>query len=792
MKKIAAQINEKLSPYLVTGPDGASDFLSQPRSKSRSLEINSKTYEQMNQNAVLIEILENLDLTIFMNLKKLIDSSPGVIDAESEEFLKHEMTSISNVVVEFFDVKQAFHNISVRFIMATQMTTVEDPYIFSSMRSNYKVGFNDMKLLEKLIADRFTKKVEKKTAHLYRQLVEKDIENNDSNFLNTAQYFIESCEKYAEVSNAACMIVEQLIEERENLLNYAARMMKNGLIAELLTGTQENWFDQGEDEDDEEFYMDNGSTPTAIEQGYMEGGDKDDTDNLWFLQPTHEYTLIYDSKGRVKGGTKEALIEHLTNHKIIDPAFNVAMLISFRSIFTVKDFFYSLIYRYNMYPPEGLNFDDYSIWIERRLNPIKCRVINILKTFLQQYWSPCYLDPGLSSIESFVEYAVNENIPGAVELLQKVRELLVKKVGPSESGKETGAVSIRERGRQDPRRLMTRPLLTTTPSTIFHLKKKKLLNFDPANYARQLTIREHDLYLRITMFECLDRAWGDKYCDMGGSPNITKFIQNANTLTNFVSYSIVKQHFVKVRALYIRFFITVAEHCKELNNFSSMTAIVSALYSSPIYRLKKTWEIVPEESKETLRKLNNLMDSKKNFIRYRGLLRSVKDVACVPFFGVYLSDLTFTNVGNPDYLHGNTDIINFGKRSRIVDIIEEILSFKRVHYKLKRAEEILGIIDSSFLNVPHIEKQYKLSLEIEPRVDNKGNAPTGGIAGDTTSALSNAKTQNTLRMNKLNSQTPIRSIDGEARTAKLESDRPESNSSEVGTTRTGQRDISNV
>lgn len=792
MKKISAQINEKLSSYLVTGPDGTNDFLCQPRSKSRSLEINSKTYEQMSQNAVLIEILENLDLTIFMNLKKLIDSSPGVIDAESEEFLKHEMASISNVVVEFFDVKQAFHNISVRFIMATQMTTVEDPYIFSSMRSNYKVGFNDMKLLEKLIADKYTKKVEKKTAHLYRQLVEKDIENNDSNFLNTAQYFIESCEKYAEVSNAACMIVEQLIEERENLLNYAARMMKNGLIAELLTGTQENWFDQEQDEDDEEFYMDNGSTPTAIDQGYTEGGDKDDTDNLWFLQPTHEYTLIYDSKGRVKGGTKEALIEHLTNHKIIDPAFNVAMLISFRSIFTVKDFFYALIYRYNMYPPEGLNFDDYSIWIEKRLNPIKCRVINILKTFLQQYWNPCYLEPGLSSIESFVEYAVNENIPGAVELLQKVRELLVRKGSPLESGKETSAVGNQERGKQDSRRLMTRPLLTTTPSTIFHLKKKKLLHFDPANYARQLTIREHDLYLRITMFECLDRAWGDKYCNMGGSPNITKFIQNANTLTNFVSYSIVKQHFVKIRAQYIRFFITVAEHCKELNNFSSMTAIVSALYSSPIYRLKKTWEIVPEESKVTLRKLNNLMDSKKNFIRYRGLLRSVKDVACVPFFGVYLSDLTFTNVGNPDYLHGNTDIINFGKRSRIVDIIEEILSFKRVHYKLKRAEEILGIIDSSFLNVPHIEKQYKLSLEIEPRVDNKGNVPSSGIAGDTTSPLSNTKTQNTLQTNRLSSQTPSKFIDGEAKTARMESDRPESTPCEVGTIRMSQRDISNV
>lgn len=89
------------------------------------------------------------------------------------------------------------------------------------------------------------------------------------------------------------------------------------------------------------------------------------------------------------------------------------------------------------------------------------------------------------------------------------------------------------------------------------------------------------------MFECLDRAWGTKYCNMGGSPNITKFIANANTLTNFVSHTIVKQADVKTRSKLTQYFVTVAQHCKELNNFSSMTAIVSALYSSPIYRLKR-------------------------------------------------------------------------------------------------------------------------------------------------------------------------------------------------------------
>lgn len=246
-------------------------------------------------------------------------------------------------------------------------------------------------------------------------------------------------------------------------------------------------------------------------------------------------------------------------------------------------------------------------------------------------------------------------------------------------------------------------LPSSASSAFFRLKKLKLLEIDPYTYATQLTVLEHDLYLRITMFECLDRAWGTKYCNMGGSPNITKFIANANTLTNFVSHTIVKQADVKTRSKLTQYFVTVAQHCKELNNFSSMTAIVSALYSSPIYRLKKTWDLVSTESKDLLKNLNNLMDSKRNFVKYRELLRSVTDVACVPFFGVYLSDLTFTFVGNPDFLHNSTNIINFSKRTKIANIVEEIISFKRFHYKLKRLDDIQTVIEASLENVPTLK-----------------------------------------------------------------------------------------
>ncbi|CAI4657185.1 CDA_G0037760.mRNA.1.CDS.1 [Saccharomyces cerevisiae] len=760
MKKKSSQIFEKLNN--ATGEH--LKIISKPKSRIRNLEINSSTYEQINQNVLLLEILENLDLSIFINLKNLIKTPSILLDLESEEFLVHAMSSVSSVLTEFFDIKQAFHDIVIRLIMTTQQTTLDDPYLFSSMRSNFPVGHHEpFKNISNtpLVKGPFHKKNEQLVLSLFHVLVSQDVEFNNLEFLNNSDDFKDACEKYVEISNLACIIVDQLIEERENLLNYAARMMKNNLTAELLKGEQEKWFDiYSEDYSDDDSENDEAIIDDELgSEDYIERKAANIEKNLpWFLTSDYETSLVYDSRGKIRGGTKEALIEHLTSHELVDAAFNVTMLITFRSILTAREFFYALIYRYNLYPPEGLSYDDYNIWIEKKSNPIKCRVVNIMRTFLTQYWTRNYYEPGIPLILNFAKMVVSEKIPGAEDLLQKINEKLINEnekepVDPKQQDSVSAVVQTTKRDNKSPIHMSSSSLPSSASSAFFRLKKLKLLDIDPYTYATQLTVLEHDLYLRITMFECLDRAWGTKYCNMGGSPNITKFIANANTLTNFVSYTIVKQADVKTRSKLTQYFVTVAQHCKELNNFSSMTAIVSALYSSPIYRLKKTWDLVSTESKDLLKNLNNLMDSKRNFVKYRELLRSVTDVACVPFFGVYLSDLTFTFVGNPDFLHNSTNIINFSKRTKIANIVEEIISFKRFHYKLKRLDDIQTVIEASLENVPHIEKQYQLSLQVEPRSGNtKGSTHASSASGTKTakflSEFTDDKNGNFLKLGK--------------------------------------------
>ncbi|KAK5782486.1 hypothetical protein RI543_000040 [Arxiozyma heterogenica] len=771
MKKIA---NEIQNTFNIKETDEY--FISEAKKGTRTLHLNSKTYEQLNQNTTLIEIMENLDLTIFVNLKQLIKQPNMTIDHESKECLKHAMFTIGGIIGEFYSIKQTFHNILISLIMSAQQTTLNDPYIFSPMRPNHPIDFNEPIILERIQLNKHAAKLERKSKRLLNQLIKEDVEFNNINFLDDSEDFLISCEKYVEIASLSCKIVEHLIEERENLINYATRMMKNDLTAELLKGEQNIWFDYSSDSDSDDSYIENREDDDNIKYEYKkEGTDsnektrntsislikksqgviasnkkiKHNYDIEWYLQSEHDFDLIYDNRDQVKGGTKEALIEHLTSHEVIDPSFNVTMLISFRSMMTTKEFLYELIYRYNLYPPEELNYDEYTEWIENKLNPIKCRVIYIMKTFLQHYWNPCYLETGLSSLEEFAQLAIHEGIPGADDLLAKIKEKLltdpmdhtttdinkdVKKILNKDnqtdiSFKDNNSDNLKKDNSETNSNINTNVNSSNNNSSFFFntslplikSKKLKLLNIESHIFATQLTIMEHELYLRISMFECLDRAWGNKYGNMGGSVNISKFIMNANHLTNYISYSIVKQTDIKKRSKYIQYFITVAQHCKELNNYSSMTAIISALYSSPVYRLKNTWKTVPRNYTKILSALNNLMDSKKNFSNYRAQLRGMKDVACVPFFGIYLSDLTFIAAGNSDYLHRNKDIINFSKRIKIVDIIEEILSFQHVHYKLKRFDDIQTLIETSLGQVPHIEVQYQLSLKIEPRTNNSTN-----------------------------------------------------------------------
>jgi hypothetical protein len=59
-------------------------------------------------------------------------------------------------------------------------------------------------------------------------------------------------------------------------------------------------------------------------------------------------------------------------------------------------------------------------------------------------------------------------------------------------------------------------------------------------------------------------------------------------------------------------------------------------------------------------KIAGAMNPEGNYKSYRSHLVNVQP-PCMPYIGVFLSDLTFIEDGNPDTLNGRPDMINFEK-----------------------------------------------------------------------------------------------------------------------------------
>jgi hypothetical protein len=59
----------------------------------------------------------------------------------------------------------------------------------------------------------------------------------------------------------------------------------------------------------------------------------------------------------------------------------------------------------------------------------------------------------------------------------------------------------------------------------------------------------------------------------------------------WVAESILTQHDAKKRCTVIRRFISVAEACAHLNNFSGVMAILAGFNMAPVFRLKRTWDV---------------------------------------------------------------------------------------------------------------------------------------------------------------------------------------------------------
>ncbi|KAI0766402.1 ras GEF [Trametes elegans] len=416
----------------------------------------------------------------------------------------------------------------------------------------------------------------------------------------------------------------------------------------------------------------------------------------WYLRPNYDQSeILIDPDGSVRAGTPSALVERLTAHELGDTTFIKNFLMTFKSFMTVDELFELLTKRFWVREPPGLKPNELEEWTRLKQQVIRMRVLNTFRTMVTD-------DDILEKEDMYILGRIKEFVSNEeVVTFAAAKQLLIL----IERAQRGGDAAIKTTN--------TVPITPPTP-IVPKNRKVKLLDIDPLELARQLTIMEAALYKKIRPMECLQRSREAKPGKT--ADNITTIIQLSNRIANWVAESVLAREDSQKRARVVKHFINLADRCRGLQNYSTMTAVISGLNTPPIRRLKRTWEQVNAKIMAQLKICESTIDTNKNFNNYRSLLARIQP-PCVPFIGVYLTTLTFINDGAEDKLAGN--MINFRKRQKAAEVIQDIKRWQAKPYSFQTVTSVLQYLEESFQQytdgVDYGDQFWHLSLEREPR-----------------------------------------------------------------------------
>lgn len=193
------------------------------------------------------------------------------------------------------------------------------------------------------------------------------------------------------------------------------------------------------------------------------------------------------------------------------------------------------------------------------------------------------------------------------------------------------------------------------------------------------------------------------------SPNLCGMIQRFNQVSSWVATNILWQGSMEGRVKVYTKVIQTAHALFKLNNFNATLAILSGLNSAAIHRLRFTYNELPKKEKGVLALLMEKMSSKSSYKEYRETLKRVGPPK-IPYLGVYLSDLTFIEDGNPNNIG---HLINFHKRRLVHRVLQELEQNQDTPYNITQDPRLIFIL--SKLTFADDNELYNLSLIREPR-----------------------------------------------------------------------------
>ena len=287
------------------------------------------------------------------------------------------------------------------------------------------------------------------------------------------------------------------------------------------------------------------------------------------LSLSHDYSLedvAYNKDGVLVGASLECLVEKMTPHdNIVEPAFSAVFFMTFRMFSTPQELVTSVIKRYNLLPPAGLSDEDLYVWQQRKGVPVRLRIANFLKLWLETYWRSGTDDAVLGTLMAFTRDALAVMFPNPS---QRVMELIILRsqqtnsiISPrTDRSKDAGMpLNPPSAGLSSdiPRPIMTKTLLTQLRAHSFGTISP--LDFDALELARQLTIMESKLYRAITAEEILEAGKEAPRGAATPNPNVKAVTSLSTAITGWVAETILDETDAKKRTALVKFFIKLAD-----------------------------------------------------------------------------------------------------------------------------------------------------------------------------------------------------------------------------------------
>ncbi|CAF0925830.1 unnamed protein product [Adineta steineri] len=460
---------------------------------------------------------------------------------------------------------------------------------------------------------------------------------------------------------------------------------------------------------------------------------------------------------QLKAGTLEKVVECLTSkHGDLDTSHMHILFATYRTYTNTRTLIETILARYRAVVPASLDMTEDVR--QKNLKSLSTALTCLLTAYKEDFYEP----PHYSTLNYLLEHVPDQDFK---KQCQNLLHRFLKEGADIFHSDSNIRTSINDVDNNNNSRTSYTDELLYNQKGFGTSAQRNFLDMSSVKIAEQLTIVDAELLKQVLPYECLTmgKTNNNRRGLNSNYPLSTadKTIEQFNAVTYRVIATILKENNEHLRARIIEKWIDIAHECRQLKNFSSLTAILNGLQSGCIYRLNTAWSRVDSSQNSIFDELKSIFGScganrqqaraildKEATAKYVDVttinnatlgrkfrLKQKRDqenkmIGTVPYLGLYLSDLVFIDAAHENYITINDNtktpqkLINFEKHRKKFEILAQIKLFQSAANAYTTLQRI-PYFQTWFDNI-HIytdAETWERSYQIEPKklVDSTDN-----------------------------------------------------------------------